>query len=179
LLASFYLVGQYNDLQRNDVAADTSFSMVINQYTRRSELVPNLVAVVKSYGAQESALFSEIAATRARLPGLPTDEAGMQRFNAAHNQLAGQMSRLLLVAEKYPELKASSLYQDLMVQLEGTENRLAYARQYYLASVADYNFGIRRFPGNLLAAQAGFKARPTTHFAAPAVVVRPVSVDMK
>jgi LemA protein len=178
-------ISQYNELQYNDVRVDYCWKLVLNQYTRRLELVPNLVAVVKSYAAHETALFNQIAATRASLVALTPSSTGgrepqrIEQFQAAQNQLSSQLSRLLIVAEKYPDLKSSSLYQDLMVQLEGTENRLAFARQQYFAGVADYNLGIRRFPGSLIAAQAGMKHRETIAIADESAVRRPIQVDLK
>lgn len=182
-LSAWWGVSCYNELQRSDVYLDYSWGQAINQYTRRSELVPNLVAVVKSYASQETALFAQIAATRSSLAAMgttaPGDARRVEQFQAAQNQLAGQLSRLLVIAEKYPELKSSSLYQDLMAQLEGTENRIAFARQQYLGAVADYNLNIRSFPGNLIAAKAGFKAREAGAFADETRVRLPVEVNLK
>jgi LemA protein len=183
-LGAWSLVGQYNELQHNDIRVDYSWKQVINQYTRRADLVPNLVTVVKGYAAHESALFAEIAATRAGLakltpPSQAADRSTVAQFESAQKQLAGQVSRLIVVAERYPDLKASTLYQDLMVQLEGTENRIAYARQQYIGSVADHNFGLRRFPTNIMAERAGLKLRETAEFADTAVVIKPVVVNLK
>lgn len=183
-LAAWSLVGQYNQLQHNDIAVDVTWKQAINQYTRRAELVPNLVTVVQGYAKHEASLFAEIAATRANLakltPASNTGErANIAQFELAQKQLAGQVSRLIAVAEGYPDLKASALYQDLMAQLEGTENRIAYARQMYIESVANHNFGMRRFPTNLMAAQAGLKLRETTDFADTAVVLKPLVISAK
>lgn len=182
-VSAWWSVSTYNGLQRSDVYMDYTWNQTINQYTRRSDLVPNLVAVVKSYAVHESELFRQIAATRSSLaaigPATPGDPRRAEQFQAAQGQLSGQLSRLLLVAEKYPELKASTLYQDLMAQLEGTENRLAYARQQYLGAVADYNLSLRSFPGNLIAAQAGMKPRQAGAFADATRVQVPVVVDLK
>ncbi|MBI3283638.1 MAG: LemA family protein [Burkholderiales bacterium] len=164
--SAWYAISQYNTLQANDERVDAEWSHVLNQYTRRADLVPNLVSVVKSYAAHETTLFGEIAAARNKLATLPTsiennkDPRALEQFLQAQRQLSIPLSRLLMVAENYPELKASELYLDLMVQLEGTENRITYSRQRYIEAVADYNFTIRRFPTNLIAAQAGYKARP-------------------
>jgi LemA protein len=182
---AWYGIARYNDLQQNEVRIDYCWNMVINQYTRRLELVPNLVAVVKSYATLETELFNQIAASRASLDTLSPalrdsrDPHRIAQFQAAQHQLSGQLSRLLVVAEKYPDLKSSSLFQDLMVQLEGTENRLAFARQQYFASVADYNLGIRRFPDSLIAARAGLKPKEAIAMADEAVVRRPVQIDLK
>jgi LemA protein len=179
---AWFAIKQHNELQHNDLAVGLSWNLVINQYTRRSELVPNLVAVVKSYAAHETDLFEQINATRGNLASLSagsTDPRQLAQFHLAQKQLAGQVSRLLVVAEKYPELKSSELYQNLMVQLEGTENRLAYARAQYMEVVANYNYGILSFPGSLFAARSGFKPRAVTAFADEAVVMRPQAVDLK
>jgi LemA protein len=182
-LSAWWGVSCYNQLQRSDVYLDYAWHQAINQYTRRSELVPNLVAVVKSYAVQETELFRQIAATRSSLAAIgtaaPGDARRVEQFQAAQGQLAGQLSRLLIVAEKYPELKASSLYQDLMAQLEGTENRIAFARQQYLEAVADYNLNIRSFPGSLIAAQAGMKPRQAGAFADETRVRLPLVVELK
>ncbi len=183
-LAAWYVVGQYNQLQYNDMAVDVSWKQTINQYTRRTELVPNLVTVVQGYARHETALFSEIASTRAGLaqmkpPARSDDRGNVAQFEQAHRQLAGQVSRLITVAEGYPELKASALYQDLMAQLEGTENRIAYARQTYIDSVASHNFGLRRFPTSLIAAQAGLRPCETGEFANTSVVLKPVVLQAR
>jgi len=178
-------IDQYNGLQRNDVRVDFSWNEVLNQYTRRANLIPNLVSVVKSYASHESELFTQIAATRTGLSALSAsaqdsrDPQILEQFQKAQNQLSAQLSRLLVVAEKYPDLKSSALFQDLMAQLEGTENRIAYARQRYIGAIADYNFGIRRFPANLLAAQAGFKQRAATAVANETVVLQTLKIDLK
>lgn len=108
----WFLAGQYNQLQRNDIRVDVTWQQVINQYTRRADLVPNLVAVVKGYAAHESALFADLAATRAGLaklanPAGTAERSAVAQFEAAQKQLAGQVSRLIVVAEGYPELKAA------------------------------------------------------------------------
>lgn len=163
---AWYAMNQYNNLQGDDERVDAEWSHVLNQYTRRADLVPNLVTVVKSYASHESSLFNEIANARNKLATLSTsiennkDPRALEQFLQAQKQLAVPLSRLLMVAEQYPELKASELYRDLMVQLEGTENRISYSRQRYIEAVANYNFMIRRFPTNLIATQAGYKARP-------------------
>lgn len=182
VLATWYIVAQYNQLQHNDIAVDVTWKQTINQYTRRAELVPNLVTVVQGYARHETTLYADIAATRAGLsalrpPARSDDRSTVAAFEQAHRQLAGQVSRLIAVAENYPQLKASALYQDLMAQLEGTENRIAYARQMYIESVATHNFGLRRFPSNLIGAQAGLQQRETIEFADAAVVLKPLVIS--
>lgn len=184
-LTAWFAIDQYNGLQRNDVRVDFSWNEVLNQYTRRANLIPNLVSVVKSYASHESELFTQIAATRASLSTLSAsaqdsrDPQILEQFQKAQNHLSAQLSRLLVIAEKYPDLKSSALFQDLMAQLEGTENRISYARQRYIGAIADYNFGIRRFPANLLAAQAGFKQRAAIAVTNEAVVLQTLKIDLK
>ena len=161
-----YGIAQYNALQRADLAVDVNWSQVLNQYVRRADLVPGLVTVVNSYARHESGLFSEIAAARSRV--LNVAKAAEDSRNAetlaqvqeAQNQLSAGLSKMLLLVENYPELKASDVFRDLMASLEGSENRISYARQRYIEVVADYNLSLRVFPVNLIAARAGFKSRP-------------------
>lgn len=178
-------ISTYNDLQLAEARIGYSWHAVINQYTRRSELVPNLVAVVRSYAAHETALFDQIAGTRTRLNALSEsarsgkDPQQLATFQAAQAELSGQLGRLLMLAERYPAIQSASLYQDLMVQLEGTENRLAYARQQYFASLADYNLGIRRFPGVLVAGQMGMHERQPLALDDDRVVRPAAPLDLK
>lgn len=161
----WYGAQQYNELLRKDEVVEAQWSQVLNQYTRRADLVPNLVTVVKTYASHETELFREIAVARSKVSLLSAaapnshDPQAVEQFQKAQNQLAAPLARLLIVAENYPQLKADSLFLDLMVQLEGTENRITYARQRYIESVADYNFDIRRFPNNLVARLAGYQIR--------------------
>jgi LemA protein len=183
--AAWYSIDQYNALQAQDEIVDAEWSRVLNQYSRRADLIPNLVAVVKSYASHESKLFNEIATARARVAALSTSSANskdpriLEKFQEAQKQLSAPLSRLLVVAETYPDLKASGLYQDLMVQLEGTENRISYSRQRYIQAVADYNFSIRRFPTNLIAIQAGYQPRARFKGQDESVISRPPQVDLK
>lgn len=178
-------IGEYNQLQYNETRVGFCWNQVINQYTRRSDLVPNVVAVVRSYTKHETELFSQITATRSRIDSLATgardgrDAAQLAQFQAAQSQLAAQLGRLLAVAERYPELTSAALYQDLMVQLEGTENRLAYARQQYFESLADYNFGLHRFPGNLLARRAGMHEKQPVALADDRIVRPAAPIELK
>ena len=184
MLVAWAGVGQYNDLQTNDARLAFSWNQVINQYTRRADLVPNLVAVVRAYTRHEDALFTQIATTRTQLHGLAGaarsgDPQKLAQFQAAQSQLSTQLGRLLVVAERYPELTSAALYQDLMVQLEGTENRLAYARQQYFGSLADYNLGLRRFPGNLLAQRVGMHEKQPVDLADDRVVRPALPVEIQ
>jgi LemA protein len=147
----------YNDLQRQDEQIKAAWSEVINQYQRRSDLVPNLVATVKGYAAQEQTIFIQVAEARASVgsikatPELINDPEAFAKFQAAQNQLQSALSRLLLVSENYPQLKSDAVFRDLTAQLEGTENRITVARNRYIKAVQDYNVTVRSFPTNLTA----------------------------
>ncbi|MHB1093132.1 LemA family protein [Thiobacillus sp.] len=157
----------YNTLQSSDEEIKATWAEVLNQYQRRADLVPNLVNVVKGYAAHEKDVFISVTEARARVgsiqatPDLINDEAAFQKFIAAQGQLTGAISRLLLVAENYPQLKADGLFRDLQAQLEGTENRITVARNRYIAAVKAYNVTIRSFPSNLTAMMFGYKTKPT------------------
>ena len=147
----------YNTLQTQDEAIKAAWSEVLNQYQRRADLVPNLVNTVKGYAAQEQTVLTEVTNARATVgsikatPELVNDPVAFQKFIAAQNQLQGALSRLLAVSENYPQLKSDALFRDLLSQLEGTENRIAVARNRYIKSVQEYNTTVRRFPTNLTA----------------------------
>src|SRR5206468_1128175 len=131
----------YNDLQRQDEQIKSAWSEVLNQYQRRTDLVPNLVSTVKGYAAQEERVLTEVTNARASVgsikatPELVNDPEAFQKFIQAQNQLQGALSRLLLVSENYPQLKSDALFRDLTAQLEGTENRITVARNRYIKSV--------------------------------------------
>jgi LemA protein len=147
----------YNDLQRQDEQIKAAWSEVINQYQRRSDLVPNLVATVKGYAAQEQTIFIQVAEARASVgsikatPELINDPEAFAKFQAAQGQLQSALSRLLLVSENYPQLKSDAVFRDLTAQLEGTENRITVARNRYIKAVQDFNVTVRSFPTNLTA----------------------------
>lgn len=156
----------YNTLQSTDEQIKASWSEVVNQYQRRSDLVPNLVNTVKGFAAQEQAVLLGVTEARARVgsiqatPALLNDPGAFAKFQAAQGELSGALSRLLVVVEKYPELKSDAAFRDLMAQLEGTENRIAVARQRYIKAVQDYNVVVRQFPSNLTAMLFGFQVKP-------------------
>ena len=156
----------YNTLQRNDEQINAAWSEVLNQYQRRADLVPNLVNVVKGYAAHERDVLTQVTEARARVgqiqatPELVNDEQAFAKFQAAQRDMSSALSRLLLVAENYPQLKADANFRDLQAQLEGTENRIAVARNRYIKAVQDYNVTVRSFPSNLTAMLFGFKTRP-------------------
>jgi len=173
----------YNDLQRQDEGIKASWSEVLNQYQRRADLVPNLVNTVKGYAAHEQQVLTEVTNARASVgavratPELINDPVAFQQFIAAQNQLTGALSRLLLVAENYPNLKADALFRDLQSQLEGTENRIAVARNRYIKTVQEYNTTVRSFPTNLTAMIFKMDVKPNFAVADEAAVSTPPKVD--
>lgn len=156
----------YNTIQQKDEAVKAAWSEVVNQYQRRADLVPNLVATVKGYAAHEERVLTEVTAARAKVgqiqitPQTLNDPKAMAQFQAAQGELSGALSRLMAVSENYPNLKANELFQTLQAQLEGTENRIAVARNRYVQSVQDYNSYIRQFPQNLTAKAFGYSVKP-------------------
>jgi LemA protein len=154
----------YNTLQVQDEAIKAGWSEVLNQYQRRADLVPNLVNTVKGYAAHEAKVLTEVTAARARVgqiaatPELVNDAAAMEKFQAAQGELSSALSRLLVVSENYPQLKADAGFRDLQAQLEGTENRITVARNRYIETVKDYNITVRSFPSNLTAMMFGHTA---------------------
>jgi len=147
----------YNDLQRQDEGVKSAWSEVLNQYQRRADLVPNLVNTVKGYAAQEATVLTEVTNARANVgsikatPELINDPAAFAKFQAAQGQLQSALSRLLVVAENYPNLKSDQNFRDLASQLEGTENRITVARNRYIKAVQEFNSTVRSFPTNLTA----------------------------
>jgi LemA protein len=152
----------YNRFQQLDEEVKAQWSEVVNQYQRRADLVPNLVQTVKGYAAHESQVFTDVAEARARVgsiqatPELVNDEAAMSQFLAAQSKMTSALSRLMVVAENYPQLKADGLFRDLQAQLEGTENRITVARGRYIETVKQYNVLTRSFPTNLTARMFGY-----------------------
>jgi LemA protein len=173
----------YNELQRQDEGIKAAWSEGRNQYQRRADLVPNLVNTVKGYAAQEQAVLTEVTNARANVgsikatPELINDPAAFQKFIAAQNQLQGALSRLLLVAENYPNLKSDALFRDLQSQLEGTENRIAVARNRYIKSVQEFNTTVRQFPTNLTAMLFKMDPKPNFSVADESAISTPPKVD--
>jgi LemA protein len=157
----------YNEFQSLDEEAKASWAEVLNQYQRRADLVPNLVETVKGYAAHEEEVFTEVTKARASIGGIQmtpemlNDPAAMAKFQEAQGQMTSALSRLMLVAENYPNLKADQGFRDLQAQLEGTENRVTVARNRYIATVKDYNIAVRSFPKNLTAMIFGYDVRPS------------------
>jgi len=173
----------YNTLQSSDEEIKATWAEVLNQYQRRADLVPNLVNVVKGYASHEKDVFISVTEVRARVgsiqatPDPINDEAAFQKFVAAQGELTGALSRLLLVAENYPQLKADGLFRDLQAQLEGTENRITVARNRYIAAVKTYNVTVRSFPSNLTAMMFGYKTKPTFTVENEKAIAVPPKVD--
>jgi len=173
----------YNDLQRQDEGIKGAWSEVLNQYQRRADLVPNLVNTVKGYAAQEQEVLTAVTNARANVgamratPELINDPAAFQKFIAAQNQLQGALSRLLVVAENYPNLKSDALFRDLQSQLEGTENRITVARKRYIETVQAFNTTVRSFPTNLTAMIFNMDVKPNFAVADEAAVSTPPKVD--
>ena len=156
----------YNTLQSTDEQIKAAWSEVLNQYQRRADLVPNLVETVKAFATQEREVLTQVTEARARVgsiqatPELVENPEAFARFQQAQGELTSALSRLLVVVENYPQLKSDANFRDLQAQLEGTENRIAVARNRYIKAVQEYNVTVRSFPSNLTAMVFGFKTKP-------------------
>jgi len=157
----------YNDVIDRDEGVKASWAEVENQYQRRAELVPNLVSVVQGAANFEKSTLQNVVEARAKVGSMQVDSTTidnpekLKKFEQAQGQLSGALSRLLVVSEQYPELKATAAFRDLQVQLEGTENRIAVARRRFIEAVAEYNMTVLRFPSSIGASMRGKKERPT------------------
>jgi LemA protein len=157
----------YNEVIDRDEQVKASFAEVQNQYKRRADLVPNLVATVKAAGQFEQDTLTKVVEARSKVAGLKVDSSTiddpekLKKFEAAQNELSGSLSRLLVVAEQYPTLKATDSYRDLQAQLEGTENRITVARKRYIDDVAEYNALVQKFPTSIGASMRHKAVRPT------------------
>ena len=173
----------YNDIQRTDEQVKSAWSEVLNQYQRRADLVPNLVNTVKGFAAQEQQVLTQVTEARARVgsiqatPELLNDEAAFRRFQEAQAGMTSALSRLLVVAENYPQLKSDANFRDLQAQLEGTENRIAVARNRYIKSVQEYNVLIRQFPVNLTAMLFSYQVKPNFSVEDEKAIAKPPTVD--
>jgi LemA protein len=156
----------YNEFQRLDEQVKASWSEVLNQYQRRADLIPNIVATVKGEAGFEQDTLTKVIEARSRAtsinatPELVNNPEAFEKFQKAQGELTGALSRLMVVAEQYPTLKANQAFQDLRVQLEGTENRITVARNRYIKTVADYNVLARSFPTNLTAMMFSYSPKP-------------------
>ena len=173
----------YNDFQRLDEQVKASWSEVLNQYQRRTDLIPNIVATVKGEASFEQETLTKVIEARAKAtsiqatPALINDPQAFDKFQKAQGELSGALSRLMAVSERYPTLRANSAFQDLRVQLEGTENRITVARNRYIKTVAEYNVLARSFPTNLTAMVFGYQVKPNFTVQNEAQISAPPAVN--
>jgi LemA protein len=175
----------YNDFQRLDEQVKASWSEVLNQYQRRTDLIPNIVATVKGEASFEQETLTKVIEARAKAtsiqatPALINDPQAFDKFQKAQGELSGALSRLMAVSERYPTLRANSAFQDLRVQLEGTENRITVARNRYIKTVAEYNVLARSFPTNLTAMMFSYSVKPNFTVQNEAQISVPPSVSFE
>ena len=186
VLLSLLLSGcGYNNFQTLDEQTKSAWSEVLNQYQRRADLVPNIVATVKGEAQFEQDTLTKVIEARAKAtsiqvtPETLNDPAAFSKFQAAQGELGSALSRLMVVSERYPDLKANQGFRDLRVQLEGTENRITVARNRYIQTVQEYNVLARSFPNNITAMIFGYKVKPTFAVANEAQISSPPVVDFK
>lgn len=167
LVLIFTLTGcGYNDIQTSDEQTNTTWSEVLNQYQRRADLIPNLVASVKGYATHEKELLEAVTLARSRantatqnLKANPEDEKNLEQWQQSQVQVTRTLGQMMVLGERYPELKSQELFQNLMVQLEGTENRIAVARGRYIKAIELYNITVRQFPAMMTAKVMGYKPK--------------------
>ena len=175
----------YNDFQRLDEQSTSAWAEVLNQYQRRADLIPNIVATVQGEANFEQETLKAVIEARARATGIQAtpellnDPAALQKFQAAQGELGGALSRLMVVVEQYPNLKANQGFSDLRVQLEGTENRITVARNRYIEAVQAYNVLARSFPSNLTAMVFGYTPKANFSVQNEAAISSPPQVDFK
>jgi LemA protein len=184
LATSLLLTGcGYNDFQSLDEKSKSAWSEVLNQYQRRADLIPNIVATVKGEASFEQDTLTKVIEARAKAtsitmtPEMVNDPAAMARFQEAQAQMGSALSRLMVVAEQYPNLKANQAFSDLRVQLEGTENRITVARNRYIEAIQSYNVLTRSFPTNLTAMVFGYKTKEGFKVENEAAISAPPKVD--
>jgi LemA protein len=183
LISSLFAGCGYNRLQQQDEQVTSAWSEVLNQYQRRADLVPNLVNVVKGAVAAEKDILDSVIEARAKAtaiqatPELINNPQAFQQWQAAQGELSSALSRLMVVVERYPDLKSISGFNDLTAQLEGTENRIAVARKRYIETVQAYNVTVRSFPTNLTAKLFGHRVKPNFTVENEAQISRPPTVD--
>ena len=184
LLLSLSLAGcGYNKFQSTDEQIKASWSEVLNQYQRRADLVPNLVNTLKGEANFEQSTLTQVVEARAKAtsiqatPDLINDPQAFQKFQQAQGQLTSALSRLLVVSENYPALRANQAFRDLQAQLEGTENRITVARNRYIQAVQEYNVTVRSFPTNITAVVFGYKEKPNFSVQNEAALAQPPVVD--
>jgi LemA protein len=173
----------YNTLNAGDEQIKAAWSEVVNQYQRRADLIPNLVRTVEGFAEQEREVLIGVTEARSKVssiqvsPEMIDDPAAIARFQAAQGELSGALSRLLVTVERYPELRSDQNFRDLQAQLEGTENRIAVARNRYIDAVREFNTVVRSFPTNLTAMLFGFDVKPNFTVENEAEIARPPTVD--
>lgn len=173
----------YNALQVQDEQVRASWAEVLNQYQRRADLIPNLVSTVKGAVAAEQSILEAVVNARAKVgsiqatPELINDPQAFQAWQAAQGELSSALSRLMVVVERYPELKSIAGFNDLQAQIEGTENRITVARNRYIEAIQSYNVTVRSFPRNLTAMMFGYKTKPSFTVENEATIARPPTVD--
>ncbi len=183
LICGGFTIKMYNGLQRADESVAAAWAEVENQYQRRADLVPNLVATVKGYAQHEQAVLTQITTARSKAssiqltPEMLNDAAALERYRAAQSELGSGLARLLAVSENYPDLKASRNFENLMTQLEGTENRITTARNRYIEQVRDYNSRLRTFPASLIASSIGMTAKANFQVENEAAISTPPQVS--
>jgi LemA protein len=183
LLAASLTGCGYNDFQRLDEQSQSAWSEVLNQYQRRADLIPNIVATVRGEANFEQETLTRVIEARSRAtsvqvtPEMVNDPAAMQQFQAAQGELGGALSRLMVVVEQYPNLRANQGFSDLRVQLEGTENRITVARNRYIQTVQEYNVLSRSFPTNLTAMVFGYQPKANFQVQNEAAISAPPTVD--
>jgi LemA protein len=175
----------YNDFQRLDEQSKAAWSEVLNQYQRRSDLIPNIVNTVKGEANFEQETLTKLVEARSRATGIQmtpemlNNPEAMKKFQAAQADVGSALSRLLVVVENYPNLKANQGFRDLRVQLEGTENRITVARNDYIKAIQEYNVLARSFPSNLTAMVFGYEAKPTFTVVNEAQISAPPAVSFE
>ncbi len=173
----------YNTFQTTDEQVKAGWAEVVNQYQRRADLIPNLVKTVEAEAKFEQDTLTKVIEARSKAtsiqatPELLNDPAAFQKFQQAQGELSGALSRLMVVSEQYPNLRANQGFRDLSAQLEGTENRIAVARNRYIKTVQDYNVTVRSFPSNLTAMMFGYNEKPTFTVENEGEIAKPPSVD--
>jgi len=173
----------YNDFQRLDEQVKSGWAEVLNQYQRRADLIPNIVSTVKGEANFEQETLTKVIEARAKAtsiqatPELINDPAAFNKFQQAQGELSSALSRLMVTVERYPDLKANQAFQDLRVQLEGTENRITVARNRYIKTVQDYNVLTRSFPTNLTAMVFSYETKPSFTVQNEAEISAPPKVD--
>jgi LemA protein len=184
LISSIILSGcGYNTLQSTDEQIKASWGEVLNQYKRRADLIPNVVNTVKGFAEHEKDVLIGVTEARSKVstiqatPELINNPDAFSKFQHAQGELSNALSRLMVIVEKYPELKSDTNFRDLQAQLEGTENRITVARNRYIQAVKDYNVTVRSFPSNLTAMMFGYAVKPTFAVENEQEIVTPPKVD--